>query len=365
MSLEVLSKLRTPSSGGLKYFVSCDIGGFGLNMRVSDIQDKENYVDLPNYKVNTTTDLLTTLHKVSAEIDSRFKASVCQGSVVSIAGPVENGESGMLTNWPGKMENRKLHVAQLPRRIFPLNKTHFVNDLYAHTYGIYSADIDGKLSDKFQQIWLNQSTRGPLISKSRTAVFSIGSGFGVALIIKDPILPKSYVQSTELGHLHVPSILKEEYDLIKYVSHHNYNDRSSPEFEDIVSYRGLRMLYQYHYFNQNDYKIPIDEIDANDIIESARKGNEMARKALSDHYKYMIRAAKLLAPTLQCDSVLISHENHQRNNWYFNTIQDDLLKEFRRFSRPNWMHNIRIYNQAKTFNFNILGAQYLAHFIYN
>ncbi|EAY18111.1 hypothetical protein TVAG_306330 [Trichomonas vaginalis G3] len=120
------------------------------------------------------------------------------------------------------------------------------------------------------------------------------------------------------------------------------------------------MLYQYHYFEDHEVKIQIDEIDTKDIINLARKSNVTAKKALNDHYKYLSRAAKLLAPTIGCDSVLISHESYSKNNWYFNSIQDDLYNEFKRFSRPQWMQNIRIYNQVKDFDFNVIGASYLA-----
>ncbi|EAY18112.1 hypothetical protein TVAG_306340 [Trichomonas vaginalis G3] len=119
MSLEVLSKLKQPGTGGLNYFVAAHVGGAGIKMRFTDANDSTNFVDLPLLKAQDTVSLLGQVSRVSNEFDNRFNKSICCGAVVSIVGPVKDGETGVLTNWAGRPDARTISVQQLPVKLFP------------------------------------------------------------------------------------------------------------------------------------------------------------------------------------------------------------------------------------------------------
>ena len=71
--------------------------------------------------------------------------------------------------------------------------------------------------------------------------------------------------------------------------------------------------------------------------------------------------AKQIATSLQCDSILISLDNQEKDYKFVDSISDSMKKEFYSFIRPDWLSNFRVYSQTKKLNFNILGCDYKAH----
>ena len=107
-------------------------------------------------------------------------------------------------------------------------------------------------------------------------------------------------------------------------------------------------------------KIPLDQIEGGEIAQDARRGDRIARQALMIHYKMFLRAAKAVATTLSCDSVLMALDNQVKNIWFVRSAVEELKDEFYTFIRPDWMKNIRVYTQTKVLNFNLLGMDYMA-----
>ena len=73
-----------------------------------------------------------------------------------------------------------------------------------------------------------------------------------------------------------------------------------------------------------------------------------------------MRAAKGIATSLSCDSVVLALDNQVKNAWFVEAIADTLHDEFYHFIRPDWMKGIRVYTQTEVLNFNILGTSYMA-----
>lgn len=348
------------------FCLGCDVGGSGLRIRLSNYFNASEYIDVKHIKAQNTADALKSLNKLSGDIKKVASNAQCRGAAIAVAGPIKDN-TVVFTNWPGKIENRTVSLSQLPRSLFPAGHSLFLNDLEAGAYGVIAAEEQGILSPLFEQMWPEIAPRGKLISDTRTAVLAMGSGLGVALIVKTPIVPQPLVVPSELGHLQIPTVCfrhKEylnEQQLIQFVSDHHYNGRQAPEFEDIASGRGLCLAYQFEYDRINQVKIPLDQIDAGEIAQLAQKGDKVARKALLYHYLYFMRAAKAVATTLSCDSVLMALDNQVKNDWFVRSAFDELREEFYHFIRPDWMKSIRVYTQTKTLNFNILGTDYMAH----
>ncbi|OHT02149.1 putative glucokinase 2 [Tritrichomonas foetus] len=351
--------------GKITLTVGIDIGGSGLRIRLVNHMKPEEIVDLPHVKAQSTEEcvqvfknLIETIHEVAGQFESK-------GAALALAGPIKDGVC-LLTNWPGEPQDRTIKIVDLPNEICPHDKTVFLNDLEAGAYGVIAADDQKIIGTLFEQLWSHVASKGKIVSDSRTAVLAMGSGLGAALILKSPMLDDPLVLPTELGHMQIPVVCKEdptckeEYELIQHISNHYYDGKQTPEFEDIASGRGLCLAYQFFVKKNQNKVLPVDQINAGQVAEQARQGDKTAKQALTWHYKVFMRSAKAVATSLVCDSVILALDNQVKNAWFVNAIADQLHDEFYNFIRPDWMNGIRVYAQSKVLNFNLLGTAYVA-----
>jgi glucokinase len=352
--------------GGLKTCVAVDIGGSGLRIRISNALDANEFVDLGHYKAKSSGDAYSILGKVEEALETLYPDFESRGGAMAIAGPIANGEV-VVTNWPGDAAERTIKVSDLPSKLFPSHRTVLLNDLEAGAYGILATGEKKCLDERFTQMWTDVAPSGPILSDSRTAVLAMGSGYGVAIIVKNALLKEAIVLPSELGHLQIPLVMgkdptkTEEWEFVQFVSDFYYNGTQCPEYEDISSARGLRLAYQYFVQKSTGEVLDFDAIDAGDVAERAKSGDRVALEALKWHYKLFIRSAKEIATTFNCDSVVLALDNQVKNWWFVSSISDVLKDEFYNFIRPDWMKGIRVYAQTSLLNFNILGTDYMAH----
>lgn len=242
-----------------------------------------------------------------------------------------------------------------------------MNDLEAGAYGFIAADEQKILEPNFAQLWKEKAPKGPIVSDTRTAVMALGTGLGVALIIKNPLRNERLVLPCELGYVQIPTVCrkhpesKDEYELLQHVSNYYHTGKLMPEFEDLSSGRGIKLCYQY--FLQKNEKIhkDVDQINAGKVASNAQKGDKTSKDALFWCYKLFLRLAKQIGTSLQCDSIIMALDNQVKNASFVSSISDQLKEEFYSFIRPDWMKGIRVYSQIKVLNFNILGCDYVAH----
>lgn len=354
------------SSGKIKICVSIDLGGSGLRGRISNANNDKQFIDIPHITAKSTKDLIDSLTNIQNSMCKTIKTFESCGAAIAVAGPISKGKA-VLTNWTGSLNSRTLSKDHLPLILFPTNKTVFMNDLEAGAYGIISADEKKILKKNFVQLWPNESPKGPIISNTRTAVMAMGSGLGVALIVRNQLLKKPFVFPCELGHVQIPTVClkdpksKEEYELLQHVSDFYYNGKQMPEFEDITSGRGLRLCYQFFLKKNDNIHKDFNVIDAGKIAKMAHDGDKTAKDALFWCYKMYMRLAKQIATSLQCDSILMALDNQVKDYKFVDSISDSLKEEFYNFIRPDWLSNVRVYSQTKKLNFNILGCDYKAH----
>lgn len=367
LNASILNPIKAWKSGGkTKICVGVDLGGSGLRARISSVENKNQYVDIPHIPAKSTKSLVDSLTNIQNLLKKTEPTVESHGAAIAVAGPIKNG-TVVLTNWPGSPELRTLSLSHLPQLIFPQNKSVFLNDLEAGAYGIVAADEQKIIEPLFTQLWKDVAPSGPVVSDSRTAVMALGSGLGAALIVNNPLSNERFVLPCELGHVQVPVVgrddpgSQEEYDLVHHVSKFYYGGKQAPEFEDLSSGRGIKLCYQhflqkYEHVNKN-----VDDIDSGDVAVLANKGNKAAKAALLWCYKLYLRLGKMIGTSLQCDSIVMALDNQVKNAAFVDSISDELKEEFYNFIRPDWMKGIRVYSQTKVLNFNILGCDYVAH----
>jgi glucokinase len=352
-------------NGKIDVTVGCDVGGSGFRVRLNNALNPEQHIDVPHFKAQTTAECVAALEYIQDLATKAVEGFQSVGSAMAVAGPIEK-DSVVMTNWKGKTDDRTLTLRELPKKLFPNGSSLLMNDLEAGCYGIIAANIEGNLEDYFSPLWPKSSPAGPLVSNKRTAVLACGSGLGIGMIMRTMLSPEPHVLATELGHLQIPMNMERfpgyhaEHKLIQYISDHRYDGTHAPEYEDVASGRGLQVVYQHYIQEEGGIEIPLDEIKASEIAEKARRGDKISRRAMQTHYQFLMRAAKAVATTLSCDSVLLALDNQVKNDWFVRSIADDLHAEFSHFIRPDWVDNIRVYGQTKHQNFNIHGTAYVA-----
>lgn len=358
-----LSKWKT--KGKLDLTVGCDVGGSGFRIRLSNALNSSQYIDVPHFKAQNTVECLAALKHIEHAASQVIPDFQVKASAMAVAGPIDN-KTVVMTNWKGSPEVRTLSLTSLPSKLFPRDKSVFLNDLQAGAYGIIAAQIKDTLKDHFEALWPTSCPQGPIVSKTRTAVLAAGSGLGIGIIEKTPMMNLPYVIATELGHLQIPMIrgkspkYESEFNLIQFISDEMYEGKQAPEFEDIASGRGLSLVYQYYVLKETGTKIAQAQINSSEVASKAEKGDKIALQSMLTHYQFLLRAAKSVATSLSCDSVLLALDNQVKNDWFVQKTKDELHSEFYNFIRPDWMKNIRVYTQTKNQNFNLLGTGLLA-----
>jgi glucokinase len=194
---------------------------------------------------------------------------------LAVAGPIVHGRV-VLTNWRGDVADRTIVVSELPQRLRPKDCTVLLNDLEAGAYGVLAASLQGSIGNVFEQMWPDVATRGPIVSDHGTAVCAMGSGFGVALIVKSGMLAVPLVLPTECGHIEVAPNCDEhpEHDLLQHISNYYYNGTQQPEYEDLGSGRGLPLVYQLFVQLEKGEYIPIESMYAGVIAGKAKNGSD-------------------------------------------------------------------------------------------
>lgn len=176
--------IKTRSSENtLKICAGVDIGGSGLRVCLSNIKDKNQYLDVPHVRAQSTVELVESLTNLQNGLNELFPNYECCGAALAVAGPIKKG-TVVLTNWPGEATNRILSLDNLPQKLFPKERTVLLNDLEAGAYGVIAADELHILDEYFEQLWTNVVQKGPIVSNTRTAVMALGSGVGAAIIAK-------------------------------------------------------------------------------------------------------------------------------------------------------------------------------------
>ena len=346
--------------------VACDVGGSGTFVRLSSFFDETKFVDLPKIKTQNARQLVKSLHDLSSDLKRVVPDAECRGSSLSVAGPISEN-TVVFTNWPGQYSKRTLSMSDLPDFLFPKQRSKFLNDTESTAYGIVAVNELGKLDNYFEKLFKDLSPPGGPVNDRRTAVISVGTGLGCALIVQTPLFHRKVVVPTELGHLELPPVghrnpaYKFEKEMIQHISNHLYDGELAIEFEDITSGKGLCNLYQFLMKKETGKLIPLNTLEGAEIAQLAREKDPIAYKSMVIFNQMIFRSAKTISTTMNCDSVILSSDNQADNYYIIHDNYDVMKNEFYSYIRPDWMKTITCFTQTKRMNFNLFGTNYIAH----
>lgn len=355
-----------PRDSKIPICIACDIGGTGTNVRISSFYDESKFIDIPKFKAQRSSDLINGLHYISKQLRDLVPNSLCRGSALSVAGPISEN-TVVLPNWPGQYTHRTLALSELPTDLFPAKHSKFLNDTEATAYGVLAVNSKYQLDNYFEKLFPESSPAGGPVNDRRTAIIYVGSGLGCSLIVKTPLFKRKIVVPTELGHLELPIVGHKhpnypfEKELVQYISNQHYDGELAIEFEDVVSGKGLCNVYQFLMNKSIGKKIPLSELEGGEIAKLASKKDPLAYKALVLFNQMVIRSAKTISTTMNCDSVILTSNNQVSNHYVIKENYDLMKNEFYSFIRPDWMKTITIFTQIKNMNFSLFGTSSIAH----
>eukprot|EP01095_Lingulamoeba_sp_RSL-Kostka_P000521 TRINITY_DN10801_c1_g3_i1.p1 TRINITY_DN10801_c1_g3~~TRINITY_DN10801_c1_g3_i1.p1 ORF type:complete len:412 (+),score=163.79 TRINITY_DN10801_c1_g3_i1:148-1383(+) len=376
----------------LGLYIAVDTGA--TNTRVA-LGTNEKQLITSKFKCDSTRDLIKYLNEVEFQLDQILNLKelnndlvvVVKGACLAVAGRIlENSTFCEITNYRLGENNkhRNLNVSELPLLLFPGSKTKFVNDLESACYGISGLN-DSKLLHKYFKKFIHpkiednnnnnddneEDDSSSLVMKNENyLVLAVGTGLGVGLLISLNNVTNDdsfHVIHLEGGHLlmnHLPpshEFYEEERRLFKFLSKNLYDDEHPPEFEDVVSGRGLEAIYQFILDDNNLIDDNNEQHDAPQIVclACSNPPNVIAKKALKLHYLYLARATQQLAVVLQAKGIFWAGDNQVNNGRFVDSIIQDLQTEFLSHPKNDWLR-IPIYCQTQIFNMNISGALYVA-----
>jgi len=160
--------VQTTRSVGL--LVAVDVGAtnarvkFTVDCYESLSSELKREFDFPKYQANTVEKLLSplkTLEKVALEVFGSNFASA--GAALALAGPIEKAEKVELTNFKN---TPALHKSDLPSKLFPFERTYFLNDLEGACYGVISLAEQRRLNEYFDILFDTYVTRIFVASKA-------------------------------------------------------------------------------------------------------------------------------------------------------------------------------------------------------
>jgi len=285
---------------------------------------------------------------------------------MAIAGPVtEFGTVGELTNYESTTpEERLLRVKDLPSNIFPHATTRFVNDLESCCYGVLALDNQKLLGEYFAPVWSVEGDNSVQLRPTvHHAVLAAGTGFGCGLLIK--LGAQFQVYPIEYGHALLPPLGTEHPNrdlderLSNYLSQKLYAGRYAPEYEDIVSGRGIGWVYEFLVQGKTDCP---SGLSAAEIVFAATNDppNKYAVQALTIHYRILMRAAQNVAVALQAKGILLAGDNQVANDPFFRSLAPELKAEFLNHPKRHWIENVPVFAQYKLFNINLFGTLFVA-----
>lgn len=356
----------------LKLFVGVDIGGtntrFALHHSNDDSLPEENVL-IYKFKANSTRKILAALEAAAKQL-SELGAKEVHGACLAGAGRIfDDGAALDVTNFPGSEQDRHLIKAELPPLLFPPHNTHFVNDLESTCYGIKALNERGELGSYFKTLWPSGSIDKPKDMKTNHyLVLAVGTGLGIAILLSlgtGSRRQNFQVLPMEFGHTLISPIApsnpgaSDEAKLNEYLSDKIYNKEHVPEYEDIVSGRGLVSTYDCVAQGHDD---AAKGLSAHEIVEHAFKEppSQYATKALMLHYKYLMRISKNLSVGLLAKGIFLAGDNQVNNNAFIEQHLEELRAEYLDHPKRDWIEGVELFTQVKPFSLMLHGALHVA-----
>eukprot|EP01133_Synstelium_polycarpum_P005740 gene5740-6642_t len=342
-----------------KYYVGVDIGGTNTRV-ICGFEQGTIYLVLAE-KASRVNELLSVLKKAEDKIKIIDGLNTPEACCIDIAGPTSSKVEYTITNY--EADAKQLFKKDLPTFLCPEDRTYFINDLESGCYGLVYTITLGLNVDYFKEFIPAEEKTIPNNSET-FVVLAAGTGLGVG-VIHHQLHPKDKftVIPAEFGHINISPLgpnqegFKEEEALLNgIIPEHDKGRKFALEYEDIVSGRGLVACHVYY---KGDTSLDGEKI-ARTANSNPSNLNCPCVKALTAHYRYLIRASQELAVGLNANSVYLLGDNVVHNSPFIQGTQDLLVKEFKLHPKSDWIKKKNVMIQKKSANLNLYGTIYYA-----
>eukprot|EP01100_Stratorugosa_tubuloviscum_P013329 TRINITY_DN661_c1_g2_i1.p1 TRINITY_DN661_c1_g2~~TRINITY_DN661_c1_g2_i1.p1 ORF type:complete len:406 (-),score=193.26 TRINITY_DN661_c1_g2_i1:57-1220(-) len=373
LNLNQLSQLEEINNNNKikEYFVGVDVGGTNLRTSLffsfeNGSQSEEPFF-VSSLKANDTRTLLKALQQVNEEVFGVI-GKVASASCIAVAGRLlDNNTRVSITNYDllESGNGRDLSLNELPKELFPIGKSFFLNDLESACYGVIALSATNKIQSYFNPLWNNESNSS--LTADNYLVLAMGTGLGVALLNKPRGSSKFNVLPMEFGHIQLSSLSQlnprnaEEQRMITFISNKLYNGKHNIEIEDICSGRGLGYVYEWLVSENAELtNLPITEVVKNANLKDDSNEAKFASKAFSIHYEWLFRCAQTLSVGLQAKGFFLAGDNQVTNSNFVQINSQYFYEIFLDHPKKDWINNVTCFQQTKQLNINIIGALYFA-----
>ena len=316
--------------------------------------------------VSSKERILAQLKEFDDMLQLKYPNIQILATTFSFPGPIEH-DSVEIPNWWGQGDNHfstkdfsSLKLAQ--------KQINFINEIQSLGHGLISTDEFYGLEDDFAPLWKPPAmdvmpTLYPLyFSSEAAAVLQIAVGLGAAFIVPIDSSDSYRVIASEWGHSLVQicgpdeSGYHDELDLIKFIGE---KKGAQVEWEDICSERGLCYCYDFEVREsqtQNDGGKPVNPISEIEKDPS----DPIAAKALTTHFKFLMRFARMCAISFTCKSVFVTYSVFNGGTQCLQRHIAMCRDEFMHFTKSEWVSNVSVFVQTSTRNISAMGVMYHA-----
>ncbi len=206
--------------------IAGDIGGTNSRFALFSLSDDKLTLEDERWEKSNSFDSFEHLLSQIQKNDSRYDVNNCSRCVMAIPGPVTSAD---LLSFPNvKWQISKSSLKQL----YPDTAISFINDFTAQAYGCLTESVADAL---------------PLISREQTqddiAIVGAGTGLGHGTLKKINESAYAHIPS-EAGHIPFP-FAADEFEQRYRTFIVQQTGIANPVGDDLVSGRGLAMLYQF------------------------------------------------------------------------------------------------------------------------
>jgi hypothetical protein len=287
------------------------------------------------------------------------------GTTYTLPGPIDS-EGVVIPNFWAEGDNRfsRSELCDFP---FLRGQVSLINDVQALGHGLISTDEYYGLEDDFAPLWKPPAmdvmpTLYPLyFSSEAAAVLLVALGLGVAFIVPIDSTDSYRVIASEWGHAIVQLCgpdepgYEEELALTRFIA---AREQHAVEWEDICSTRGLRNCYDFELRNAQGQAADVVDV----MAEIERDPSEpIAAKALTTHFKFLMRFARMCAISFTGKSVFITYSVFATGTAALQRQVAVCRDEFMHFTKSEWVSNVSVFVQTTDRNLSAMGVMYHAY----
>jgi glucokinase len=311
-------------------------------------------------------ELFTHIKEFGAFVCKAIPSIEILATTYTLPGPID-GDSVTIPNFWASGDHRFTR-GELSAFEFLQGRVSLINDVQALGHGLISTDEYYGLEDDFAPLWKPPAmdvmpTLYPLyFSSEAAAVLLVAFGLGAAFIVPIDSSDSYRVIASEGGHAIVQLCgpdepgYEEEIALMKFIAERQHH---AVEWEDICSTRGLAHCYNFEL--RGGQQAQSGE-GVNAIAEIEQDPSDgVAMKALTTHFKFLMRFARMSAISFTCKSVFITYSVFAGGTHALQRQIALCRDEFMHFTKSEWVSNVSVFVQTTDRNISAMGVMYHAY----